>query len=181
MGLLLAGWEFLFVLKSPSPADASKCRWVQQHRMKTTENPTVMCREKSRPLRFCTLAGLRVERSWAILLSAGPTDPTAPIIYWSRWYDVDSNRNQHGNPVAHGTWQDSAIAALRQKNRYVIGETPTAASLLCTYTISQYQRICFVSGLWVGTLLGPHSSWTTWITTSHGWSCICICDIDIYI
>jgi hypothetical protein len=28
--------------------------------------------------------------------------------------------------------------------------------------------------------LGPHSSWTTWITTSHGWSCICICDI-IYI
>jgi len=47
---------------------------------------------------------------------------------------------QHGNLVAHGTWQDSAIAALRQKNRYVIGETPTAASLLCTYTISQYQH-----------------------------------------
>lgn len=91
MGLLLAAWEFLFVLKSPSPADASRCRWVQQHRMKTTENPTVMCREKSRPFRFCTLAGLRVERS-RILLSEDPTDPTAPIIYWAcRWYDVDSN------------------------------------------------------------------------------------------
>lgn len=50
----------------------------------------------------------------------------------------------------------------------------------CAHTQSPSINIFFVSGLWVGTLLGPHSSWTTWITTSHGWSCICICDI-IYI